>query len=315
MSPKRGLLITGASGNLGRVLLPLLLKQDRVYALYHQSKPTLEHKNLHWLKGDISLDNLGLVSDNKWPFDAIYHLAGLVKLGSKASAQVMAINLEGTLRVCSFAVRNKIPHLYYVSTAYINRLEKWGKARNPYEASKWQAEECVRYFQETEGLKVTIFRPSILVSQEISGAFNHFVLLLIRAHREAERARRTVEDLIGLPPLRPLFRLRGKPEATLNLLPIEVAAEFIAREKREGTFWVTHPNPPTLTELAKWVGEEIMVDIEFRQKFKASAVEGIFYRLAKPFLPYLEGNELPSDLTVCPAISNDFISQIVRHLI
>jgi hypothetical protein len=59
----------------------------------------------------------------------------------------------------------------------------------------------------------------------------------------------------------------------------------------EGTFWLTNPVPPSLEYLAKIAGEFIMVNLQFKEEFPAMPLEIAFQKIAKPFLPYLQGND------------------------
>ena len=61
--------------------------------------------------------------------------------------------------------------------------------------------------------------------------------------------------------------------------------------------------------------EGLGVRIEFLPDFEMTELEALFHEGANPFLPYLLGDDFPSDLRDCPEISNDFATLSVAHSI
>lgn len=97
------------------------------------------------------------------------------------------INVEGTRRMIELAercqARGGLEHFSYVSTAYVagthkgsfgeDQLDVGQRFRNPYEQSKFEAEQLVR--AQGGRLPIQIFRPSIVVGEHTTGwtpAFN-----------------------------------------------------------------------------------------------------------------------------------------------
>lgn len=279
------ILLTGAGGFLARALIPHLLGQgSEVYGLYH--KPPKQHIPLHLsvLVGDILKENLGL--KNCPPdIDCLFHLAARLNLTN--NKKVWEANVGGTRNVLSFMEQHGIPCLVFLSTAYTQH-------RNTYEMSKEQAEKDVLSARATQGLKVCIIKPSIIIgSRENPGtdqAINHIALSIAKVHRRAEAARRRVQDTLALPPLVLGFRVRGDPQATLNAIPVEVVANEIASLGGvKGTFYITNPNPPLIREVADEVGQALHLSVQILNKFGASPPEKLLEKLIKPFLPYMQG--------------------------
>ena len=281
-------LVTGASGTIGQLLVQKLLAQNHeVWALRRTPDDNIKPDRLYTLIGDVTKEDLCLGSANWSYFDSVYHLAGIVNLSLVDKDDlIVEINCYGTARVIKFCEKYGIQHLYYCGTAYA-----YG-GRNPYENSKLAAEVLVK---GSKIPKITIFKPSLVLGGHQH--FSQFVSLLIFLHRRVEIVRRRVEGTLRLPGIEPIFRIKGDEAHCLNLVTSEAVADAMANINDEGTFWLTNPHPPTLEYLGKIVGEFIMVNLQFRRDFPAMPLEIAFQKLAKPFLPYLlEGDNFPSDL-------------------
>lgn len=299
-------LVTGASGFVGTALIKKLLeKRHKVYGLSRH--PPIGSKNLVPVKGDILLPDLGM---GEVPEDihAVHHVAGLHSLGEDRDGSIWQTNVKGTRNVLDFCVKNGIFRLYFTSTAYTWEC-------NPYGRSKIQNEEDVREYSRKYGLKTTIFKPSIIMGPEeypYLGHFSQFVKLLIKIHRRGELVRRKLEGTLRLPVLEPVFRVKGTLDGKLNLIQIAQVVSGMANIEETGTFWLTHPDPPTLQQLCDWAGELIMVKIKVEPEFKPTPIEATFQKIASAFNPYLQGDSFPSDLETPPPIDRDFITNTIK---
>lgn len=323
------ILMTGATGQLGRELVPRLVERgdelvllvrdvEKAKALFQGSLFSCD-----LLPGDITLETLidyaACKAMPRLTFDAVYHLAADINLGKKHEERTWDINFKGTQNVLSFCGVNRIQHIYYVSTAYTEQ------GRNAYERSKRCAENIVKIpskqFEASILPRCTIFKPGIImpsydwsrVLQPSTGAVYQFARGICSVHQRAEIVRRAIEGTLRLPVLEPKFRLKGKDQGKINLVPVNQVADFIAGHLEEGTFWLTHPAPPTVGTVARCIGEAMFVDITVEEEFEMSSIEALFHKLAAPFMPYLEGDDFHSDLSECPLITDDFIRNSVRH--
>jgi len=289
------ILITGATGQLGRELVPRLLKRgDRLTLLARDlDKAGKLFPGCELVKGDVTVEGLG-ISRPLSP-GAVYHLAADIDLGAAHDSRVWAVNFHGTVNAVNFCLRNSVPGLFYAGTAYTE------KGRNIYEKSKKAAEEFV---EASDIPGRTIFKLGILVpgageaGSASAGALYQFVNAIARVLDRAGGRERAL-------------RIKGLPEARLNLVHADLAADFMAGAEKPGKFWLTHPAPVKLSELAEWVGEVLRARIKFEPDFRMSAAEALFHRGVKPFLPYLQGDDFPSHLERLPRVSADFIKESV----
>lgn len=298
------ILVTGASGFLGTVLVDRLLeKGHRVYGVSRH--PPAPRKNLIPLRGDIIQPGLGLTIEVPRDIHAVHHLAGIHNLGEDKDRSIWRTNVLGTRSVIDFCARHKIPRLYFTSTAYT-------LGRNTYERSKAL---CELEIKESDIPHVTIFKPSVVMGTEehpYPGHFSQFVSAVVKIHQRAELIRRKIEGTLRLPVIEPVFRIRGNPQSTLNLVPVDMVAQAIANIKDAGTFWLTNPTPPTLSQLVEWVGEFILVRMKVEPEFKPTPIEAQFAKMAKSFVPYLQGDDFSSDLESCP-ITREFIHDTIKR--
>lgn len=297
------ILLTGASGFVGQALIPKLLARGKeLYALSRH--PPAEAKNLIPFTGDITLPNLGLKEVPK-DIDAVHHLAAIHKLGEDKDGSIWRTNVEGTKNVIDFCLEHNIPHLYFTSSSYT-------QGRNSYERSKAFCEYMV---SNSDIPKVTIFKPSIVLGTPqhfYPGHFSQFVALVIKIHQRAEVIRKKIEGTLRLPILEPVFRMKANPQGKLSLVPIDAVVSAMADISQPGTYWLTHPDPPTIGELIQWIGEFIMVKVKIEAEFKPTPIETAFERMSAAFTPYLWGDDFKSDLK-CPPITKEFVEETIKR--
>jgi len=297
-------LITGGSGFLGSVLTKKLLeKRHKVYSLSRH--PPEARENLAPLVGDILKPNLGL-ADVPRDIHAVYHLAAIHRLSEDKDGMIWLTNVVGTENVIDFCAKYDIPHLYFTSTAYT-------QGRNQYERSKALCEVMV---SQSDIPKVTIFKPSIVMGTKqhfYPGHFSQFVALVIKIHQRAEIIRRKIEGSLRLPVIEPVFRIKANPEGKLNLVSIHAVAKAMAKIEKPGSYWLTHPDPPTLSQLVEWVSGFIMVKIKIEPHFTATPIEAAFEKLSTAFTPYLWGDDFPSHLKSHAPITKEFIHDTIKR--
>ncbi len=180
------------------------------------------------VEGDITLPDLGIAPDIReqlvTQIDMIYHSAAVIKL-SGAEEEVNAVNVTGTKNVLDFAMQCKesgpLERMIHVSTIgvagdsegvfYEDDLDIGQGFNNPYEKSKFDAEQLVGYYRE-KGLNILIVRPSMVVGHSRTGVTNNFNIFYFKLRLLSQ----------GILDVIPLHQ-----EATFNLIPVDYAAKAI----------------------------------------------------------------------------------------
>jgi long-chain acyl-CoA synthetase len=181
MRVQRSVLITGATGFLGRKVLTRLLGADphlRVYALGRNTNALDADPRIVPIIGDLRADGLGLSSNDRAVMrrdvSAIIHLAADTTFSAPLE-RARAVNTRGTERVLELANECVSPvHVAYVSTAFVAGrrtgliAEEAVEATswvNAYEQSKHEAEALVREYASSW----VILRSSTVVCDDSSG--------------------------------------------------------------------------------------------------------------------------------------------------
>ncbi|MFI0743096.1 SDR family oxidoreductase [Streptomyces sp. NPDC021100] len=213
-------LLTGATGVVGRALLPKLAGHD-VTCLIH-SDPMSGHKTL---RGDVRLPRLGLsrgdLKELAATIDVIVHAAADTSLGTES---VMAeTNVTGTARIVELA-REAEARLIHVSTAFSAMSTEGDAPALAYARTKAHAEEVVR----ASGLPAVVVRPSIIVGDSRTGR--------IARHQGFHKLLEAF--LRGLLPIIPM-----DPSRLLDFVPQDVVADGIAglldRDADTTELWLT----------------------------------------------------------------------------
>lgn len=317
------ILVSGASGFLGQYVIRELLGQGhQIFALVRD--PRKRPQGCIPLQGDVTKGNLGLIEVPE--LEELWNMAGVINLSKKAKKENFEVNAEGALNVVNFALAHNVKRVIHVSTAYVDTR------RNPYEESKFWGEQYIIELSQGmnfhEPVPTIIFKPSILVGEYETGAipdgikagaFYEFVRRLLRIHARIERIRKGAEAKLHLPPWDFVFRIPGDPEATLNLMPVDIAAKEMARiavENETGTFYITDPNPLKLRELAEWVGEAVRLKIRVEPGVMLLPWELAFASVAADFLAYLRSEPVwESAVTNCPEIDREYIKRTLAYLL
>jgi nucleoside-diphosphate-sugar epimerase len=274
------ILLTGVTGALGRALLPELL--DRGFEVVCLIRPkvgmapkarlralTVDSRAIA-VQGDITLPLCGLHPDKLPKIDKLVHAAADTSLDQASLESVAAANRAGTRHALDLALALGRPEFHYVGTAYIAGdapvLAEQdgatplvvGTARNPYEASKVDAERMVRSYPGT----FTVLRPSIVVGRsddgsapQLTGIYSFF--RSVSRIREAFR-RGNYKDERGVRisrgyKLQIPISIRSSDDVALNLIQLDwlsrTEAALIALPARGRTYNLTHPQSMRLNEL------------------------------------------------------------------
>ncbi len=113
------IIVTGATGHIGNVLVRELIKTQKVTVL------VLPTENLEPLdKLDVNIV-LGNVTDREFIFnfiekdDVVYHLAGLIDIEDAPFEAVAKVNIEGTKNIVDACIKNGAKKLIYTSSVHV----------------------------------------------------------------------------------------------------------------------------------------------------------------------------------------------------
>lgn len=295
----------------------------------------------------ISPDDLAALRER--PVDHFFHAAALTDLrpGAAAGEALERVNVRGAAETLRLAAALNLKEFCHISTAYVcgrrkgvvapDSLETDADFRNPYEASKAQAEKIVRDYAARTGTRCRYFRPSILCGRLLEAppgavvkfdafyAWAAFFLAIkmraIRSHEDRYTKR------ISLP-----MRLCVARTATLNIVPVDYAAKMIHRICADGHpdnhFHLANPveMPPQLCIAASLgllgiSGVRTVETVPARQ----TTLERLYYRTAGAlFTPYVTGASPRFNLDntrdiarrhalACPPIDGSHLSIILEY--
>ncbi len=192
-SLKPALLLTGATGYLGKHILWQLLQQgyhvsvivrrnkknprQRVIGVLKSIGPFYE-EFLHVVEGDVTKPGCGIKPVEldelaKSGIGTLIHSAGMTRFDTHLSDEIFENNLQGTRQAYALARRLGIENFHHVSTAYVagdtdkifssEDLDVGQKFNNPYEESKYETEKYLHQVYQKDAVRIVIYRPSIIV--------------------------------------------------------------------------------------------------------------------------------------------------------
>jgi nucleoside-diphosphate-sugar epimerase len=240
---RRTVLLTGASGVVGRALLQRLHDLD-VVCLVHRSP--VSGPNVSTVLGDIAQPLLGLdeqaYGELAAGVDAVIHCAAVTDFG-RTDGSLEATNVAGTGSVAAFAAAANAV-MYHVSTAFVHTRAdgEHGRTAVGYASSKSAAEEVVR----SSCIPHVIVRPSVVIGDSVTGEITAF-----------QGLHQVVAGLFaGIVPMIPF-----DPAWPIDFVPADVLADSIAclveNRVSEGEFWIS------AGEAALSLAEGVAVVVEF----------------------------------------------------
>jgi nucleoside-diphosphate-sugar epimerase len=221
----RTVLLTGASGVVGRALLQRLCGLD-VVCLVHRT-PVLG-PDMTTVRGDVAEPMLGLAertyAELAAKVDAVIHCAAITDF-RRSDGTLEQTNVAGTGHVTAFAAAAKAV-LYHVSTAFVHTTADGDRGRTAigYASSKSAAEELVR----SSGVPHVILRPSVVIGDSVTGEIGTF-----------QGLHQVVAGMFaGMVPMIPF-----DPTWPIDFVPADVVADAIAcvvkNRVSEGEFWIS----------------------------------------------------------------------------
>jgi thioester reductase-like protein len=321
MPARRDILLTGATGFLGRYALRDLAARGRRVVVLARGAPESAAERIAALWdgllvghgaahpavvcGDLLAPRLGLDAADRRRIGrcgAVLHAAADVHFHDCADGGPSETNAEGTARLVELCRDIGISEFHHVSTAFVcgdragtvreDELECGQAFHNDYERSKFQAERCVL---TARGLLPTIYRPSVIVGDSRTGytsSYHGLYPFLELADRVAETAGPASSRRLAL-------RLPFTGEEPRDLVPVDWVAQAIVRlmhqPRRHGrTFHLTSARPIRMDEIkraaeaelglegARWVGGAALDH--------PTTLERLFRDHVRDYWPYLHGD-------------------------
>jgi nucleoside-diphosphate-sugar epimerase len=292
-------LVTGGTGFLGSHIAVALLKAGCQVILLARSSKRLPardrvdrladwfgleatvRKRLTVAEGDI-LDP-GWIGEavNKAPalgqVDEIVHCASDTSFAERKRPEVEAANIGGLRNVLELAVRSACSVFHHVSTAFVAGArdglcqEEWvesGPFTNVYEETKARGEILARDICRREGLRLSVYRPSIVYGDSRTGRTLRFnalyypvkAAILLRdiyaadirerggAKAAAMGVRTGPDGSVHMP-----IRIEVGPHGGLNLVPVDHCVEAFMALREEcldgGVFHIANPRPKRIEDI------------------------------------------------------------------
>lgn len=274
----RRIFVTGVTGAIGsQLVLRLVARGWRVVCLVRPKAGRSAAERLADEFGPLASEMTAIAGDIREPMlgvsprelaalkgriDVALHCAASVSFDTDVADDTWRSNLDGARHFLDVVEALGLREAHQVSTAYVagdsaEFLESdfdRGRARNPYEASKRAAEALVR---ERFPGAFSIYRPSIVVGDSRTGftrAFDGYygickawsrITRMFAGRGELPEGIRRDGERLYLP-----LTLRGRPDVTLNLVPIDWVSEMMASllelPATGRCFHLAHPQPANL---------------------------------------------------------------------
>ncbi len=204
------ILITGATGFVGRALVPALLARGhRVISAVRPNHESTRAGTEARLIGDIGPDTDW--RDALADVDAVVHLAARVHVmretGLNQEALYRRTNTEGTRRLAMEAAAAGVKRLVFLSTVKVNGEQTpcdpftetdRPRPAGPYARSKWAAEEALAEVAATTGIETVVLRPPLVYGEGVGGNFLSLLKLCRSAPPLPFRALGNARSLIYL---------------------------------------------------------------------------------------------------------------------
>ncbi len=245
---KRTILLTGASGVVGRALIDDLAAEFDVVCLRHRR--SINDVRVSEFSGSFSEPSLGMSSADYSVLvkrvDAIVHAAAATSW-KLSPERIREVNTSGATALLRLAEQASAP-LYFLSTAFVAHPPE--KSHSPgaaaYVASKIEAEAIVREHTAPS----VIVRPSIIIGDSLDGRMSQFQGIhavmgaIVRGHA-------------------PMIPMPG--DALIDFVPLDVVTGVVGKLLREniteGEFWLTAGDQALSASEAVDICMELAVDL------------------------------------------------------
>ena len=180
-------LVTGATGLIGRHVVALLRDHAEVYAVSRRKKPASDGVN--WLAYDLAEPRSSQDLIERVQPSVVLHLAGAVRGDRSLDAvyPTLTANLVATVELLEAATRAQVQRIV-LSGSLLEEPSSGGATAvppSPYGASRWAATSYARMFHSLFEAPVTILRPSYAYGpgQDATKLLPHVITSALRGER------------------------------------------------------------------------------------------------------------------------------------
>ena len=378
---KKRFLVTGATGFIGSHLAGALAEKGHSVSLLIrplpiQSSTAIERwkRIADWIRltpaareritvfaGDLDAPDLNLCADDARFLQAnaeeIVHAAASTSFSEKKRSEIFHANIVGLQNLLSFMEGGSCSRIHAISTAYVGGnsvapcREVFSPAHgffNPYEESKHQAEILLREFCRRRGVRLFIYRPSIVYGHSRTGktfrfnALYHPIRTIVYLRdlfmkdlleNSGDQARKMgislnpTEQTLHLP-----IHFRKRQGTGVNLVPIEYCTDSILElmnaAGKDGIFHITNRQNTPLNDLVSFTERFLKISgmvvegvstQQTPQQPASGALDHLFRRYMEPYQPYIEDTRVfdnsRAEQTLAPAgiVCPTFSYSIFKH--
>jgi nucleoside-diphosphate-sugar epimerase len=184
-------LVTGATGFVGRALVPMLTHAGHDVTITVRYGPSADHLN------NVRLQNIGEIGpETNWQealknIYAVIHLAGRAHVMTESEPDPLAayrrINRDGTKRLAEAAADAGVKRLVFLSSIKVNgertSNQPYSESAIPqpedaYGQSKWEGEQALR---DIPGLETVVVRTPLVYGPHVKGNFRSLLNICAKA--------------------------------------------------------------------------------------------------------------------------------------
>lgn len=194
------ILLTGAAGYVGSLLLEKFLKDGRISQVIAVDckEPNVElrkNQKIIWLHQNLLSDSLFKNLNDLLPIDAVIHTAFRIRAGyGRLHQQYKEENIRGSVNVFNFCFQNNIPKLIYFSSAaaygaflennpnqFLKENSPLKEKEFPYGAWKQEVEEELDklFYEKKPRTQIVIVRPNSITGPTAQGQHERFGLIRV----------------------------------------------------------------------------------------------------------------------------------------